>query len=148
MPIRKVTIEGVDEILRQPARALRDDEFATDELRQLAADMVETMRAENGAGIAAQQVGESIRICIVDTEDGPAALCNPTIVRRSKKVDVDVEGCLSCPGKEIPVARAREVDVKARTVEGEAINFTARQFLARVVQHELDHLDGILIVDK
>lgn len=148
MSIRKVTKEGIDDILRQPARALRDDEFGTDVLRNLAADMVDTMRAENGAGIAAQQVGESIRICIVDTADGPAALCNPAIVRRSRKVDTDIEGCLSCPGQEISVTRSREVDVKAQTVEGEAISFTARHFLARVVQHEFDHLDGVLIVDK
>ncbi|MBN1585740.1 peptide deformylase [Candidatus Uhrbacteria bacterium] len=145
---RKITIAGKDAVLRQKAKEVRPEEFGTDELRRLASDMAETMSKNDGVGIAAPQVGESIRVFVVETPDGPAALANPTVIPKTEKMDGDVEGCLSCPGEAVRVRRFRKIEVRAMTIDGEPLNFRAEGFLARVIQHENDHLDGILIIDK
>ena len=147
MTVRKITIVG-DEILRQKAREIQPSEFGTPELKRLASDMIDTMIKANGIGIAAPQVGESLRLFVVDTADGPAALANPILTPRSQKTTIDTEGCLSCPGQEVSVERFKRVAIKAQTLEGKPVGFDADGLLARVLQHELDHLDGILIIDK
>ncbi len=147
MTVRKITTVG-DEVLRQKAREIEPTEFGTPELQRLASDMIDTMTKANGVGIAAPQVGESLRLFIIDTTDGPAALANPVITPRSKKTTVDTEGCLSCPGQEVAVTRFQKISVHAKTLDGGSVNFDAEDFLSRVLQHELDHLDGILIIDK
>ena len=147
MSVRKITIVG-DEVLRQKAREIKPSEFGTAELQRLASDMVDTMTKADGVGLAAPQVNESLRLFIVDTADGPAALANPIVTPHSQKTTVDTEGCLSCPGQEVAVTRFKRIAVRAQTLDGKPISFDADGFLARVLQHELDHLDGILIIDK
>ena len=127
-----------------------------DEVRRLAASMRGTMEAAKGVGLAAPQVGILRRIIVVgvpagmDHEDDPAvdlALANPEIVRSSGR-QVGPEGCLSIPNWVGDVPRAMNVTVKARDLDDKEVRIKARGYLARVLQHEIDHLDGILFIDR
>ena len=119
------------------------------ELQTLADDMLETMHAAPGVGLAAPQVGRLIRMFVFDDGDETSgALCNPTIVWRSEEVAEAEEGCLSIPGQYFPVERHVAVKVEAFGVTGAAATFDAEGFLARIFQHEIDHLDGILFIDR
>jgi peptide deformylase len=123
----------------------------TPETLKLIRDMVETCRKAKGIGLAAPQVGKSLRLCIINLEHmgiPPFALINPKIVKSSwKKVEME-EGCLSIPGLFGMVKRPARVIVKATTSEGSETKFEADGILSRVIQHELDHLDGILFTSK
>lgn len=123
--------------------ALKRGAYAT-----LISDMVETMYHAKGVGIAAPQVGENLRIFIAESTDGPIALINPILSKRSWKHVVDQEGCLSVPGKFDMVRRAKSVSVEAHTANGTPLTFVAKDFFARILQHEMDHLDGILFIDR
>ena len=120
-------------------------------LRQLAADMIETMQDANGVGLAAPQVGVSLRMVIVDfdPENGdPRVLINPVITKRSGRKEVGDEGCLSFPGLRSRVKRSPRVVCEAQNLDGDIVEYQAEDLSARAVQHELDHLDGMLFVDK
>jgi peptide deformylase len=120
------------------------------DLRQLASDMHETMRAAPGVGLAATQVGRLLRMFVYDSGDEgeSGTLVNPQIVWRSDETEEAEEGCLSLPGTYYPVTRAKMVKVRAQDVEGESLEKDAEGFLARIFQHEIDHLDGILFIDR
>ena len=135
-----------DPALRQ--RALPVGEV-TPELRAIIADMTDTMYDEVGIGLAAPQVGISLRLIVVADEEGRGvqALLNPTIVDRGGEVTGE-EGCLSIPGVFAPVSRAAWVKVEARSVDGKPLAISARGLRARVLQHEIDHLDGVLFIDR
>jgi peptide deformylase len=124
-------------------------EAMTPEIRQLVADMVDTMYDEVGVGLAAPQVGVSLRVVVVADESGQAAraLLNPVITAQGGEVTAE-EGCLSMPGVFAPVTRAEWVTVQAQDENGAPLTLDARGFRARVFQHELDHLDGVLFVDR
>jgi len=118
-------------------------------LQRLVDDMWETMRAAPGVGLAAPQVGESIRVLVAEYEDQAVTLVNPEIIKRSDDEVLGTEGCLSIPGfvgDDVP--RARAVTVKARDPRGKEIRVKAEDWFARVLQHEIDHLDGILFIDR
>lgn len=118
-------------------------------LQRLVDDMWETMRAAPGVGLAAPQVGESIRVLVAEYEDQAVALVNPEIIKRSDDEVLGTEGCLSIPGfvgDDVP--RARAVTVKARDPRGKEIRVKAEDWFARVLQHEIDHLDGVLFIDR
>lgn len=137
-----------DPILRQRCR---DVETFGDSLRTLVDDMVETMVAAPGVGLAAPQVGVDLRVAVVDlstgTEPGQLrVLVNPTVSESSGAVD-DIEGCLSIPDFSEKVTRAERCRVDAFDVEGRPVSFVAEGWLARAVFHELDHLNGVLFVD-
>jgi peptide deformylase len=137
-----------DPVLREECRPV---EVFDEELRQLAADMIETMHAAPGVGLAASQVGIEKRICVVDLsvgEDSRAlhVLVNPEILRRQGSA-TDVEGCLSLPGITDKVTRPFEIDVRAQDLDGEEFVLQAEDWLARAVCHEVDHLDGVLFLD-
>jgi peptide deformylase len=123
----------------------------TPEILKLIKDMIETCRKAQGIGLAAPQIGKSLRLCVINLEHmglPPFALINPKIVKSSwKKVDME-EGCLSIPGLYGMVKRPAKVTVKAMTAEGSETKFEADGILARVIQHELDHLDGVLFTSK
>lgn len=120
----------------------------TDELLQLLDDMYETMLANDGVGIAAPQVGKNIQVAIVEVEEGDRfELINPKIIQKSG-ADIDVEGCLSIPHTYGTVERATEITVRYFDREGEEIEVQAYDFLARAMQHEIDHLQGVLFTDK
>ena len=135
-------------MLHQRAEEVTPTELGSPQFAALIADMVETMYAANGVGIAATQVGVGKRIFIAESAEGPIALVNPVITRRSKKMLKDEEGCLSIPGEFDKVLRHKEIDVEALTPTGEKVAFTARDFFARILQHEIDHLEGLLYVDR
>ena len=121
-------------------------------LRKLAADMVETMHAAPGVGLAAPQVGVDLRLAVVDTSVGedPAqlkVLVNPEILRREGQ-ESDVEGCLSLPGINDKVDRPLAITLRAQELEGKAYELEAEGYLARAICHEVDHLDGILFTDR
>lgn len=122
-----------------------------DRILNLITEMIETCRKANGIGLAAPQIGESIRLCIINLEHvglPPFALVNPIITRRSfKKVEME-EGCLSIPGVFGIVKRAKSISVKTTDLDGGTHTFKADGLLARVIQHEIDHLDGILFTSK
>jgi peptide deformylase len=108
--------------------------------------MLELMRASRGIGLAAPQVGLSVRLFVADIGDGPVCVVNPTIAPVASR-DRMAEGCLSLPDVTVEVERASAIEVHGFDAAGKALHFAARGLLARVLQHELDHLDGILIID-
>jgi peptide deformylase len=134
-----------DPVLRTPAEQV---EQFDERLRKLAADMFETMRDAPGVGLAAPQVGVPRRLFVYDDGEESGALANPEIVWRSEETQEGEEGCLSIPGVYFPVVRALLVRVRARTVEGEPLEVEGSELRARIFQHEIDHLDGVLFVDR
>jgi peptide deformylase len=140
-----------DPRLRRPSEPI---EKITDELRQLAADMLETMYDEPGIGLAAPQIGASIRMVVLDThwtEDdanrNPCVLVNPEITERSGEL-IWNEGCLSVPDFSADVKRAERVVLRALDLEGREVVETASGLRAVCFQHEVDHLDGVLFIDR
>jgi len=146
--LRRVRYYG-DPVLRSRAREVTEFDAS---LLALVEDMRETMKAYNGVGLAANQVGVLQRVLVVDVpqEDGPRvrhALVNPVIDRRSGSVKGE-EGCLSIPGLYEEVSRSRSIRVRAMDETGKPVEFEAEDYLARAIQHEVDHLDGVLFVDR
>lgn len=119
----------------------------TKKITKLVEDMIETMYEANGAGLAAPQVGVNKRIIVVDLGEGPVCLINP-VVQSAQGEEIDVEGCLSIPERWVYVKRAAEIEVTGLNEKGKPVRVKAEGFLARVLQHEIDHLDGILILDR
>lgn len=147
MPVREVTLLG-DPVLRKKAADVPE---VTEEMKQLISDMFETMYAEEGVGLAAPQVGESLRVIVVDPhEEGfePFALINPTIVEFSDETDRAEEGCLSIPGLREVVERSTGVTVEGLDRDGKPVRMETQGFVARILQHEVDHIDGILFLDR
>ena len=157
-------LEYGDPILRAKGKPI---ENIDDRIRELAANMIETMHAANGVGLAAQQIGEALQLTVLDVSlvedrpstlklDGkdvdpkaamPLVLINPEIELRGAN-EVGVEGCLSFPEITGEIERAKSVIVRAQTLEGGTIEIEASGFLARAIQHEGDHLNGILFIDR
>jgi peptide deformylase len=144
MAVLKVRRYG-DPVLRRKAAEISE---VTPELRKTIADMVETMYDEAGIGLAAPQVGISLRLMVLghDARREPQALINPAIVDRGGQVTAE-EGCLSIPGVFAQTTRAEWVDVDATDVDGQPVKIHGKGLLARVLQHEIDHLDGVLFID-
>lgn len=134
--------------LRVLSQSLTVEQLQDAKTQQFIDTLVETMIVENGVGIAAPQVGVHERIIIAETAQGPQAFVNPEIISRSVRMVASVEGCLSVPGVAGTVKRHSSVKVKAMTRSGEDITLKANGLLAIIFQHEIDHLDGILFVDK
>lgn len=147
MAIMRITKDG-ESVLRVRAKEVPASQFGTPALKKLLQDMLETMYDANGVGIAAPQVGVSQRIFIAESSEGPIALINPTFTKTSWKQLRGEEGCLSVPGKFDKVKRFRSVNVSAFNANGQEVTFSADNFFARVLQHEMDHLDGKLYVDR
>ena len=144
---REVRILG-DPILRERAAEVAQ---ISDEIRTLVDDMFETMYEEDGVGLAAPQVGIGQRVIVVDPhEEGTEgfALINPVVLESSKITDRGEEGCLSIPGLKDIVERPASVVVEGLSVDGTTRRFEASGLLARILQHEVDHLDGILFIDR
>lgn len=119
----------------------------TKEVKRLLRDMRATVKAAEGAGLAAPQVGSDLRVCLAMIGGKEMALINAEIVKRGAAKETDLEGCLSLPGLEVRVPRHTEIVVTFLDEKGAAKELRLLDFDARVVQHELDHLDGVLIVD-
>ncbi|NPV79102.1 MAG: peptide deformylase [Firmicutes bacterium] len=140
LEIRK---EG-DPILRMAAAPVTR---ITQDVKKLAQDMLDTMYAANGVGLAAPQVGIPLRLIVVDVGDGPITLINPVISEASGEV-CDREGCLSIPGITGLVTRAELVTAEGQDINGTVRSVRAQGLFSRALQHEIDHLDGILFIDK
>ena len=150
MPLLKIELLG-SEILRRHAEEVAGPD---EELDRLIADMFETMYAEKGIGLAGPQVGVAKRVIVVDVNDetgaemGAFALLNPRIVESGTALDKHEEGCLSIPGVTGLVERPWTVTVEGLDQKGEAVRIEAEGMLARCLQHEIDHLDGVLFIDR
>lgn len=143
MALRNIRLED-DEILRKKSRKI---ESVNDRIKTLIEDMKETMYSANGVGLAAPQVGILKRLIVVDVGEGPIVLINPEILEE-KGSETDFEGCLSLPGKEGSVERPSYVKVKGINEDGKEVICSGEGLLARAFCHEIDHLDGILFIDK
>ena len=139
----RIRIEG-DPVLRRVARPVRR---ITPAIGRLSQDMLKTMYKAEGVGLAAPQVGQSIRLIVVDIGEGPLVLVNPDI-RSTEGKALGSEGCLSVPGATGRVQRDRLINVEAQDLRGDTLFMTAEDLLARVIQHEMDHLNGVLFVDR
>lgn len=135
----------------------------TPEIKKLIEEMIETMIKSNGIGLAASQVGVSKRIIVTATQKSPLVFINPKILRKSKETELGEEGCLSFPGLYLKIKRSKWVEVEAIDINGRKIRLGMEELiskspanarylegvmLSRVIQHEIDHLSGILIIDR
>ena len=144
MAIRKIVKLGEDDVLRKRARKV---EKFDKRLHVLLDDMADTMYEADGAGLAAPQVGILKRVVVIDVGEGLIELVNPEIIA-SEGTQMCIEGCLSVPGKRGRVERPALVRVHAQDRDGNHIELEGEEFLANALCHELDHLDGIVYVDK
>ncbi len=135
-------------ILRERAKEVNPKEMTTPQMKQLILDMKETMFAANGIGIAAPQVNKSIRLIIVLGTDGPITVFNPEIKKKSLRGVISEEGCLSVPKKYGTVKRYRTLTVKGCNEHGEKFTAKTEGMTAIIFQHEIDHLNGALFIDK
>lgn len=135
-------------VLRKKAAFVRPEEITTPAFQEFLEDMTQTMFAADGVGLAAVQVAVPKQVTVIATKDGPLPLINPVVTRMAKKSERGEEGCLSVPGVWGLVDRSVEVDVEALDRDAKPLRFTAKGFFARVMQHETDHLNGILFVDR
>ncbi len=157
MSILKVARLG-HPVLRAGTRPLSPEEIAAPDLQRLIGDMIETMREYNGVGLAAVQVHDARRIAVLEVADNPrypekqavplSILINPKIEPLSEEQEEDWEGCLSVPDMRGLVPRYAKIGVQALSHKGEKLEFVAEGFHARVIQHELDHLNGKVYLDR
>lgn len=155
MSILKVARMG-HPVLRAKARPLTPSDVRTAEIQTLIGDMIETMVEYRGVGLAAPQVHEGVRLFVADlnaredddSEGEPIAIINPEIVPVGSEVVDDWEGCLSIPDIRGKVPRFRDIKVRALDKDGARVELRAKNFAARIIQHETDHLDGVLFFDR
>jgi peptide deformylase len=134
-----------DPVLKTRAAPVEDFD---DALERLAEEMLATMREQEGVGLAANQVGRLKRILVAAVEDDEYVLVNPVIEEASETTTSGPEGCLSIPGIQVVVERPTVIKISGRDVSGEPIKIEVEGLLARIFQHEVDHLDGVLILDR
>jgi len=132
-------------ILRKKCKAIKRMDG---EIRRLINDMIETMLAAPGVGLAAPQVGQSLRLIAVNIGEGAFAVVNPKIKKKNKHLQIFEEGCLCLPGLVGPVSRPSQITVEGLDQHGQKFTLEAEGFLATVLQHEIDHLDGIVFIDR
>ena len=135
-------------ILRQRALEIIPEEIKSSAIQKLIFDMKETVHPAGGIGLAAPQVGLPLRLIIIALEDERIALINPNITKFSWRKETAEEGCLSVPGKFGFVKRSKAIKVAAFNENGKKVEFRAKDLFARVIQHEIDHLNGVLFIDK
>lgn len=143
MALRNIVKYG-DDILRKKSRKV---DVVNDRILTLIEDMKDTLYKNDGVGLAAPQVGVLKRVIVIDIGEGIIKLVNPEIIETEGKY-VDTEGCLSIPGRQGRVERPKKVKVKALNEKGEEVVIEGEDLLARAFCHEIDHLDGILFIDK
>ncbi|MFA5211670.1 MAG: peptide deformylase [Patescibacteria group bacterium] len=150
-----------NENLRKRSVEINSEFLLSSDTQKLIQEMIPTMKLKDGVGLAAPQIGKNIRICVIAKEalqkdektnynkkQNDLILINPIWEKTSRKKNIDTEGCLSVPGFFGEVRRYSDIIVKALNEHGESLEFDAHDYFARVIQHEVDHLDGILFIDK
>lgn len=135
-------------LLRRKGRDLSFVELSSPKIQSLIQDMIKTMYEADGVGLAASQIGEDIKLAVVAVKDGEMVLVNPKIIKYGLLKEKGEEGCLSVPGVWGMVKRSKHIKVNALGLDGEQYSFKANGFFSRVIQHEVDHLNGILFIDK
>ncbi|HEX3246481.1 MAG TPA: peptide deformylase [Chloroflexota bacterium] len=143
MAVRPILVVG-NPVLRQKTRRVSKIDKS---IQTLIDDMIETMRAAPGVGLAATQVGVPLRLAVIEVEDVVTVLINPEIVRIGEPIEKD-EGCLSVPGYWGKITRGETAVAKARDRHGKEIRVKGEGLLAQALQHEIDHLDGVLYIDR
>lgn len=144
MAILPIVIGPDNPVLRKKTKPIP---AVTKGAKQLIKDMIETMHEANGVGLAAPQVNRTERICIAVIGGKVTPLINPVIAKKSKETDLDQEGCLSLPNVWLMIPRSIEITLTYKDLKGKKQERKLKNFDARVVQHEVDHLEGVLIVD-
>lgn len=147
MPSCRV-VQYSEDSIRKRSGEIPIEDIVSGRLGQLIKNMRDTMRKENGIGIAAPQIGDNRRVIIVETKHGPLVVFNPVLHNRSILQDTQDEGCLSVKGIFGTVRRHRALRVTGIDEQGRPIKLQAKGLLARIFQHEVDHLNGILIIDR
>ena len=142
-----------DKILGKKMEKVKVDDIKKDLYKDLVLDMKKAMAENNGVGLAANQIGKDLAIFVIDSKtanafDKPDVYFNPEITEYSQDFDETEEGCLSIPDYWVPIKRSKKIKIKAVDENGNKIKFKARGFLARVLQHETDHLNGTTIKDR
>jgi len=132
-------------VLKKKAEKVKE---ISEEIQKLIDDMIETLALSKGVGLAATQIGESKRIIVIKPGDEFIAFINPRIVKKSKEAESKEEGCLSFPELFINIKRPKKAEVVALNRKGEEVKILADSFAARIFQHEIDHLDGTLFIDR
>ncbi len=135
-------------ILRQPAKDVPRERLDDGAFQEFLDDMTRTMIEADGIGLAAIQVAVPLNVAVINTENGPLHLVNPRIMNRGKHKETRTEACLSVPGLAGDVRRSTEIRVTALGRDGKALDLDASDLFARVIQHEVDHLNGILYIDR
>jgi peptide deformylase len=148
MPQLLTILTNPNQILRKKSTAITANKITSDELKKLYSDMVFTMLKKDGVGLAAPQVGKNIRLVIINTKNGPLVILNPQILKKSFAKEWGEEGCLSVPNLFGQVRRHKKIKCSYIDSDGCASELDATGLMARVIQHELDHLEGILFIDK
>ncbi|MFH1522560.1 MAG: peptide deformylase [Patescibacteria group bacterium] len=134
--------------LRKISVEIKDGEIKSDKFQSLILDMIKTMKAKDGIGLSAPQIGYNIRLITINTQNGVLIMTNPKITRNSWKKEWFEEGCLSVPGIYGKVKRHKKLNCIYIDKKGQKKKISAKGLLAFVIQHETDHLDGILFIDK
>ena len=134
------------EVLHRHAARVADP--TTPEMRALIPEMIDIMRNADGVGLAAPQIGRSISLCVIEVNGVVSVYFNPKIVSLSEEKVIFEEGCLSLPGEFFPIERSEKVTIRYDDISGKSRKLTATGFLAIVLQHEIDHLEGTLIIDR
>ncbi len=134
--------------LRKKSKKIDLTNLKNKSFQNLLDNMAETMLKKDGIGLAAPQIGENIRLFVINTKNGPEFFINPLIIQKSWTKEIAEEGCLSVPNFFGKVKRHRQINIKYTNRTGETQELTANGLMARVIQHENDHLDGILFIDK
>lgn len=139
--------------LKKRSREVSQEELQSSDIQELIKEMIPTMYDDDGIGLAAPQVAQNLRICVIGKEadkqlSEDIVLVNPIWERNSRRTKWEIEGCLSVPNRFGKVKRYTDVTVSAWNEHGEPVEYRAKNFFARVIQHEVDHLDGILFIEK
>lgn len=135
-----------DKILEKKAKRVKNP--LDPEIQKLIKDMTNTLEEVDGAGLAAPQVGKSLRLCVIQCDGNLFTLINPKITSYSRDKEINEEGCLSFPGKFMPVKRSKKVKVRFLDEKGSEVKLKAEGLLARIIQHETDHLEGVLFIER
>ncbi|MDD5071684.1 MAG: peptide deformylase [Patescibacteria group bacterium] len=141
-------IKNPSQLLREKSEEIDLKKIKPNELKNFCADMIKTMKEKDGVGLAAPQVGKNIRLIAISTKDGPKIMINPKIMGKSWAKEWNEEGCLSVPGVYGKVKRHKKINCVYFDKKGHKTKIQAQGLMAFVIQHEIDHLDGILFIDK
>jgi peptide deformylase len=146
--LKILTLPKENKRLRKKSILIPVKDLSSPLFKRLVSDMIRTMQVKDGAGLAAPQVGQNIRLVIVNTKEGPVSMVNPELVKKSLAKETAEEGCLSIPGYFGAVKRHKSLVCAYLDLDGVMRKLEGNGLLARAIQHELDHLDGLLFIDK